>query len=132
MARAARAVEEQIKKGKLRKAARVNAQKASDGHKTNRGDKVEACLQHVSDVRKDFEAEIERAHIDKHGTPTEKFWAGAEAGPDNLVKANHMLERVFPHKLQPLCNRLDVLQERVSFLPVFHGHLQHTKEGKYG
>ena len=116
VARALKAAEEQVKKDKLRKAARMNVQKTSGSHKTKRGDKVETCLKHVSDVRKQFHAEIERAHIDKDGTPTEKFWAGPEAAPENLGKANQMLERVFPHKLQPLCNRLDVLQERVRIV----------------
>jgi hypothetical protein len=113
--RTVKAAEEKAKIEKMRRAARVNAQKVSGSHKTQRGEKVEACLKHVNDVREEFQAEIERANIDSHGTPTEKFWAGPEAEPDNQAKANQMLERVFPHKLQPLCNRLDVLQERVSY-----------------
>lgn len=123
VARAAKAAEEQIKKEKLRKAARINAQKVSGSQKTKRGDVVEACLKHVTEVRRNFEAEIDRAQIDEYGTPTEKFWAGSEAATENHARANHVLERVFPHKLQPLCNRLDVLQERVCEHPVSHDRL---------
>jgi hypothetical protein len=111
--RAMRALDEQRKKERQRNAARISAQKASGSHRTKRGEKVEACMQHVGALRADFDAEIDSAHIDQHGTPTEKFWAAPEASPENMLKANQVLGRVFHRKLQPLCSRLDNLQLRV-------------------
>ena len=114
VARVMRAQEERRKKERQRQAARLNAQKTTGRPMSaKRGGRVLHCMNHVAALRNEFVKDIDTAQIDLHGTPTEKFWAHPESTSLHAAKADRMLAAVFPQKLQPLCNRLEVLQARV-------------------